>query len=359
MRNLRAFLIRFATFFRRQSHDDDFSRELDSHLAMHIDENLRRGMTPAEARRSALIKLGGITQTQQAVRDRRTLPFLETFFADLRFAARLLRKNPGFTTVAVLTLALGIGANTAIFSVVDGVLLQPLPYRNPEQLYRIREIVPQMAKSYPLLDANLPDFLIWQKQCRSFSQIAVAEATSAIHSADGPAEEIYGLRASASLLDTLGIRPELGRAFLSDEDLAGRGNVVMLSDAFWQERFHRDPGILGRKIILDGQSNTIVGVLPASFRFPKELSGPNKPLDFYKPLGGPRYYEEPLIGEFDFVAIARLQPGVTPESALAELNVLQEQIAAQAKADSGGVDLRAELFPLAGDERWRRNQIRR
>lgn len=337
--------------FIRQNHhdDDDFSRELESHLSMHIEENLRRGMTPAEARRQALIKLGGIAQTQEAVRDRRTLPFLETFFADLRFAERLLRKNPGFTAVAVLTLALGIGANTAIFSVVDGVLLQPLPYRDPQQLYRIREIVPQMAKSYPLLDANVPDFLIWQKQCRSFSQVAIAEAVPAIHTGDGPAEEIYGLRGSASLLNTLGIHPETGRPFLPEEDLTGRGNVIMLTDAFWQERFHRDPAIIGRKITLDGQSNTVVGVLPASFRFPKELSGSSKRLAFYRPLGGPRDYEEPLIGEFDFVAIARLQPGVTPDAALAELDVLQEQIAAQAKADSGGVDLRAELFPLAGE----------
>jgi predicted permease len=346
MRRARAWFVRLASLISRNRLDDDLARELESHLSLHIEENLGRGMTPAEARRHALIKLGGLTQTQQAVRDRRSLPFSEIVFSDLRFAARLLRKNPGFCAIAILTLALGIGANTAIFSVVDGVLLQPLPYRNPQQLYRIREIVPQMVKSYPLLDANLPDFLIWQRQRRSFSQVAIAEAVPAIHSGDGPAKEIYGLRGSASLLDTLGARPELGRAFLPEEDLSGRGNVVMLTDAFWQEHFHRDPAIVGRKIILDGQSNTIVGVLPASFRFPKELSGSSKRLDFYRPLGGPRYYEEPLIGEFDFVAIARLQSGVTPDSALAELNVLQQQIAAQAKADSGGVDLRAELFPL-------------
>ena len=347
MRVLGAFFLRLMGFVGRSRRDADLARELDSHLSLHIDENLRRGMTPAEARRHALIKLGGLTQTQEAVRDRPTLPFLETLFGDLHFAARLLRKSPGFTAVAVLTLALGIGANTAIFSVVDSVLLQPLPYHNPQQLYRIREIVPQMVKSYPLLDANLPDFLIWQKQCRSFSQVAIAEAIQAIHTGDGPAEEIYGLRGSSSLLDTLGIRPHQGRAFLPEEDLTGRGNVVMLTDAFWHERFHRDPGVVGRKVILDGQSNTIVGILPASFRFPKELSGSSKRLDFYKPLGGPRYYEEPLIGEFDFVALARLQPGASPESALAELNVLQQQIAVQARADSGGVDLRAELFPLA------------
>ena len=295
------------------------------------------------------MKLRRMTQTQESYRERRALPLLETLISDLRFAARLLRKNPGFSSIAVLTLALGIGANTAIFSMIDNVLLQPLPYRNPQQLYRIREIVPQMARSYPLLDANLQDFLIWQKGCHSFSQIAIAESTSVIHTGDGPAEEIYGLRASATLLDVLGIRPQQGRAFFPEEDLAGHGNVTLITDAFWQERLQRDRAVIGRKITLDGEPNTIVGVLPASFRFPKELSGSSRRLDFYKPIGGPRFYEEPLIGEFDFVAIGRLQQGVAPDKALAELNVKQEQIAAQAKADSGGMDLRAQLFPLADE----------
>ena len=295
------------------------------------------------------MKLRGMRQTEESHRGRRGLPLLETFISDLRFAARLLRKNPGFTSIAVLTLALGIGANTAIFSIIDCVLLQPLPYRNPQQLYRIREIVPQMAKSYPLLDANLQDFLIWQKHCHSFSQIAVAESTSVVHTGDGPAEEIYGLRASGTLLDVLGIRPQQGRAFFPEEDLAGHGNVTLITDAFWQERFQRDRGVIGRKITLDGEPHTIVGILPASFRFPKELSGSSRRLDFYKPIGGPRFYEEPLIGEFDFVAVARLRQGVAPDKALAELNVMQAQIAAQAKADSGGMDLRAQLFPLADE----------
>lgn len=295
------------------------------------------------------MKLQGMTQTEESCRERRGLPLLETFLSDLRFAARLLRKNPGLTSIAVLTLALGIGANTTIFSIIDSVLLQPLPYHNPQQLYRTREIVPQMAKSYPLLDANLQDFLIWQKQCHSFSQIAIAESTSVIHTGDGPAEEIYGLRASATLLDVLGIRPQQGRAFFPEEDIAGHGNVTLITDTFWQERFQRDRAVIGRKITLDGEPNTIVGVLPASFRFPKELSGSSSRLDFYKPIGGPRFYEGPLIGEFDFVAVARLQQGVTPDKALAELNVIQAQIAAQAKADSGGMDLRAQLFTLADE----------
>ncbi|HKD45997.1 MAG TPA: ABC transporter permease [Candidatus Angelobacter sp.] len=338
-----------AALFQRAQVNAEMADELRSHIQHRADDLERSGLPRAEAERRARIELGGIEQIKERVGEQLIGNWLHSVVSDCGYGLRQFRKNPSFTTVAVLTLALGIGANTAIFSVVDGVLLQPLPYRDSQELYRIREIVPQIVKSIPLLDANLQNFLIWQKQCHSFSQVAIAEAVPAIHSGDGPAEEIYGLRASASLLDTLGIRPAQGRAFLPEEDLAGHSNVVLLTDAFWRDRFHRDPSIIGRHITLDGQSNTIVGVLPSSFRFPKELSGSSKRINFYKPLGGPRDYEEPLIGEFDFVAIARLLPGVTPESAVAELNVLQEQIAAQAKAHSGGVDLRAEIFPLADE----------
>jgi predicted permease len=297
-----------------------------------------------------LIKLGGVTQTEELYRQRRGLPALEILLGDLRFALRLLRKNMGFASVAILTLALGIGANTAIFSIVDSVLLQPLAFRDPQQLYRIREIVPQMAKSYPLLDANLQDFWIWQKDCRSFDEIAIAEGSQRIYSGEGQAEEIYGLRGSANLLDLLGVRPQLGRTFLPEEDQPGRGKVVILTDSFWRSRLRGDLDVIGKTITLDQESHVIAGVLPASFHFPEELTGSGKhngsgkQVDFFEPLDGPRFYEDGLVGEFDFAAIARLKHGVTPDQALAELNVVQERIAAQAKEN---VDLRAQIFPLA------------
>lgn len=346
---LREVARRLRMLVHRRQFDADLEEEMQLHLELRQQEHLESGMTADSARAAARRQFGNVTALREKSHMAWGWEWFENLVQDVRDGLRMLRKNPGFTSVAILTLALGIGANTAIFSVINGVLLSPLPYKNPQQLYRIREIVPQMAKSYPLLDANLQDFLIWQKGCHAFSQIAIAESTSVIYTGDGPAEEIYGLRASATLLDVLGIRPQQGRAFFPEEDLAGHGNVTLITDEFWQERFQRDRAVIGRKITLDGEPNTIVGVLPAFFRFPKELSGSSRRLDFYKPIGGPRFYEEPLIGEFDFVAIARLRQGVTPNKALAELNVMQEQIAAQAKADSGGMDLRTQLFPLADE----------
>ena len=344
MRRLRAFLSRFGGLFNKDATDRELSDELQAHLRMHIDDNLRAGMSLEEARRNALIKLGGVAQTQQLYRERRGLPLLEVLFGDLRFAARLLRKNPGFTAVAILTLALGIGANTAIFSVVDSVLLQPLAFREPQQLYRIRVIIPQLAKSYPLVDANLPGFWIWQKQCHSFDAIAIVEAQDAIYSGDAEAEQIHGLRGSANLLDVLGVRPAIGRSFTPDEDQAGHGNAVVLSESLWQSRLHGDPNVIGKSITLDDEPRIIAGILPAAFHFPKELTHSSRSIDFYEPLNGPRFYEnEGLIGEFDFAAIGRLKDGVTPDQALAELNVVQERIAAEAKEN---LDLRAQIFPL-------------
>ena len=345
---LRQWFHRFRSLFNRAQFDKDLDSEIAAHLQLAIDENLQRGLSPAEARRQALLRFGGPQQAKEQHRDARGLPFLDTLFQDLRFAFRMLRKSPGFTAIAVLTLALGIGANTAIFSVVNSALLRPLAYREPQQLYLVREIVPQLAKFAPEMDANLPDFRIWQKQVHSFADVAVAEATTAGLTGSGEPEMIRGVRASANIFDVLGTQPALGRTFLSEEDDSGRGHVVILTDAFWRARFQADPSVLGKTMVLDGVPNQIVGVLPASFRFPYALGGVNRTarLAFFQPLNGPKSYEQDLIGEFDFNAVARLKPGVTPEQALAELNVVQALIAKQANEN---VDLLAALHPLEAE----------
>ncbi|HUJ32922.1 MAG TPA: ABC transporter permease [Candidatus Acidoferrum sp.] len=324
-------------------------REMDAELRFHIDayaeDLIRSGMPRAEALRRARVEFGGVESAKEECREARGVHFIETVVQDLRYGFRALRKSPGFAAVAILTLALGIGANTAIFSVVNSALLRPLAYSDPQQLYLVREIVPQIARFYPWLEANLPDFRIWRQQVHSFSDVAIAEETSVDLTGSGEPEVIHGVRASANIFAVLGARPALGREFFPEEDDAGRGHVVILTDGFWRRRFHADPFAVGKVLTLDGVPHEIVGVLPATFRFPPALGGVSSAhsQDFFQPLNGPKFYEQDLIGEFDFAAVARLRPGVTSEQALAELNLVQAQIAKQANT---GADLRAALLPL-------------
>ena len=271
---------------------------------------------------------------------------MPTIVQDLRYGLRILRKSPAFTSAVVASLALGIGANTAIFSLVNSVLLQPLSFRDSKQLYAIHEIIPQWENSAPVLDANLPDFQIWQKESRSFDAITIAESTSMILSGAGEPELVRGTRASANLLELLGVRPALGRSFLPEEDQPDRGHAAILTDSFWRTRFHSDQSVVGRSIMLDGTPYTVVGVLPKSFVFPGGVNGLSTRSQLLTPLNGPKYYEQDLIGEFDFTAIGRLKSGVTAGQALAELNLIQVRIAKQAHAD---VDLRAEIAPLQSE----------
>src|SRR5262250_2012296 len=156
---------------------------------------------------------------------------MNTLLRDLRYALRMLRQDPGFAVVAVLTLALGIGATTAVFSIVNSALLHPLAYRDPQQLYLVREIVPQLAKFYPTVSANLSDFHIWQKRVNAFEDVAIAESTSADLTGQGQPQVLRGVRASANIFSVLGIQPALGRGFRPEEDETGRGHVLILTDA--------------------------------------------------------------------------------------------------------------------------------
>jgi putative ABC transport system permease protein len=270
-----------------------------------------------------------------------------TVLQDIRYSVRLLLKSPGFTAVAILTLALGIGANTAIFSIVNSVLLRPLAYRDPQRLYLIREIIPQFSKFYSSVPANAANFLIWQRDCKSFDQIAIVEARSMSFTGTEDPKEVPGAQGSANLFTVLGIQPMLGRLFYSEEDQPGRDHVLVLSNSFWRAEFHSDPKIIGKTIALDAAPYEVVGVLPPSFHFPKEeglgsLTRFGTKTEFFKPLGIDTTHMG-LVGDFDYAAIARLKPGVTREEALAELNVVQAQIA---KQSGQNVDLLADLVPL-------------
>src|SRR5579864_7524359 len=266
---------------------------------------------------------------------------------DLRYAGRLLRKDWGFYGIAIATLALGIGANTAIFSVVDGVILRPLAYRESQQLVVIHEIVPKFSNIAPLIPVNAMHFLEWQKTAHSFSQMALLGEITFNLTGSGEPERIPAARVSPSLFPMLGIQARLGRTFLNEEDQAGNDRVVVLNEDLWKRRFGADPNVIGRKIVLNGNPHEIVGVLPASFHFPKmnqlfAMTMRGEQPEIWKPFGL-RDDEKDEMGDFNYVCIARLGPGVSSSQALSELNVIQGNITGRL---SETVELRAALVLL-------------
>jgi predicted permease len=332
---------------RRSQMESEMDAELRFHIQTYSEDLVRSGIPRQEALRRATLEFGGAEKIKEECRDARGANFFESLLQDLRYGLRTLRKAPTFAMIAILTLALGIGATTAMFSIVNAVLLRPLAYRQPGQLYIIREGIAEMAQFYPSFPANLNDFLRWQSQCRSFEQIAIVKPAGKILTGAGDSEEIHGGLGSANLLDVLGVQPQLGRPFLADEDRPGNDHVVILTDSFWRGHFHGDSSLIGRSITLDGQPDVVVGILPPTFRFPKSaqlgaLTDFGSQIDFFKPLGlDPTKFG--LLGDFDYAAIGRLKPGVSPQQALAELNIVQAQIAKDAKEN---VELHAELWPL-------------
>src|SRR5215510_5001615 len=258
LRQLRGWLMRLFGLFHRKRREREFAEELESHLAMHIEDNLRAGMSPEEARRTAIVKLGGVTQVQELHSEQRGLPMLETLFHDLRFGVRMLFKNPGFTLIAVVTLALGIGANTAIFSVVNAVLLRALPYPEPGRLVRFWET--NLGRGWLEFSASAPNFMYWRKQQSVCEQIAAYEFNSLNFTGVGEPERVSALGVTADFFSVLGVAPAHGRNFLPEEEQSGRNYVAILSDGLWRRRFGADPNLIGRQIQLSGESYTVVGV---------------------------------------------------------------------------------------------------
>ncbi|HEY1336026.1 MAG TPA: ABC transporter permease [Bryobacteraceae bacterium] len=266
----------------------------------------------------------------------------------MRYALRTLVHDRAFAAITVLSLAIGIGANAAIFSMVNGVLLQPLPYRDPGRLVDISQFIPKFAKQYPVLPVNVGILMEWRKQSKSFESIAAARTAGTNLTGAGEPEVLTIARVSANMFPLLGVQPRLGRAFTENEDAAGQDRVVILADGLWRRRFHADSAVIGRKILLDGIPFQVVGVLPPDFAFPQEshfaaLSAPVSP-DVYRPLG----YEPadlPIhMGDFNYWAVGRLRPGVSLASAQAEMNVIEAGISSRIPEN---FDLHAILAPFA------------
>jgi putative ABC transport system permease protein len=260
--------------FKSRGLDDDFDREVAAHLALLTADNIGRGMTPDEARRAAVVRFGGPMQIKEQQHDDRGLPFVETTLQDIRYAVRSLMRTRSFSIVAIATLAVGIGAGTAVFGIASAVLLRPLPYHNPERLVRVFETNP--LKGWARNIASPANYADWRKQNTVFTDIAAYEQFSS--NGSGAADvfltgvgEPQGLKAmgvTGTLLDVLGTRPLMGRTFTDDETFEGRARVVVLSYGLWQSAFAGDPAIIGRKISLSGRTYDVVGVMPREFFFP-------------------------------------------------------------------------------------------
>ena len=264
MRPLRAFLLRLVGSFRPGT---DARDEMEAHLEMQVDENIRRGMTPDAARRDALMQSGGLTRGGEAVHEQHGLPWLQETLRDVRFALRALRHNPVYTLVAIMTLALGVGANTAIFSVVRGVVLRPLPYREPERIVSLTSTIGERESS-----VSVPDFLDWRRQAQSMQGITASYTGTqeTVLTGSGEPERLTQVRVSANAFDVLGMPPLLGRGFAEGEDDPGAPRVALLHEDFWRRRFGSDSSIVGRTLIFDGFPTTIIGIAPRALRWPAE-----------------------------------------------------------------------------------------
>jgi len=259
---------------------------------------------------------------------------MQTLWQDLRYAARSLRRMPGFAVAAVVTLALGIGATTSIFSIVDAVILRPLAYRDPNRLYVVHEVIPAIAATTPLVPVNALHFQEWRAAARSFEEMALIGPLNVELTGNAEPERIPAARVSPGLFGMLGVQPQIGRTFLLEEDQQGRDRVVVLGDELWRRRFAANPAIVGRVIQLDGDAHTVIGVLPAGFSLPKlsHLYGVSAAADqpqLWKPFAA-RPGELTLVSAYNHICIAKLKPGVSPGAARAELNTIQANIMRQA-----------------------------
>jgi predicted permease len=316
--------------------DQEFEHELDAHLDMLADENVRRGMSPEEARRAARIRLGGQTQLKETNRELHGLPALETFLQDTRYAFRMLRKNPGFTAVAVLTLALGIGANTAIFSVVYAMLLKPLPYSHPEQLLTVFEAQPQAGVN--ATGWSYANFAELREQNRIFSDMAGSQQHQLTLTGRGEPSVVNTSVVTPELFSVFGQRPIVGRPFYPEDGKPGAPAAVILSENLWRGSFGADPKVIGSSINLDKRSFTIVGVMPAVFRFPILTASEQ----LWIPL-----VQDPLFGSWMdrrgghwLQVTGRLKPGVSMTQAQAELDAIGARLAKEFPAENDGWTIR-------------------
>jgi predicted permease len=325
---------------RREAVIGDIDEEMRLHLQMVVEENVERGMPPEEARRAALRSFGNFDKVRDRAWEVRGGGVVEAFLQDIRYGARLLARNKGFTTVAVLTLALGIGANTAIFSVVNELLLRPLPYPGAERIVMLWEISPEGRHQNPTSFAN---FLSWREQSTAFESMAAFSDYRLNLTGDGDPEEVTVQIASPELFRVLRVEPILGRGLRPEDALPGAPDVAVLSHGLWQRRFGGDPRLVGKAITVNGTPFTVVGILPAGFEWHmKQKSRTGRPAEIWMALTTPTE-GPPLTGRSRSV-VARLKPGASVTQAEAEMKAIQARIALALPERNKGTG--AEVIPL-------------
>jgi len=322
----------------RGQKERDLDEEIRAYAAILEDEHAARGLPPEEARRQALIEVGGMEQVKEHVREVRTGALLETVGQDVRYGVRTLARTPGFTVAAVLALALGIGATTAIFSVVDAVLLRPLPYDRPDRL-----AVVLTRGTGPVAPGN---FLDWRRDASSFERMGAAEAWGTNLGGDGRPEHVEGVRVTSDIFPLLGVQPQLGRTFSADEDQAGRGQVVVLGHRLWQRRFGADAAVVGRSITLDGVPHVVVGVMPKGFEFPPFWA---TGAELWAPL--PLAERAGSRNGQSLRTFARLAPGASLEKARAEMATITGRLEREYPGTNRNVVVRGLDDIVVGDVR--------
>jgi predicted permease len=333
--------------FRKERVEGELDEELRGFLEMAAEEKMKQGMNRKDALRAVRLEQGNLEVTKEAVRSADWASFVETCWQDLRFAARMLRKNPGFSALAIATLALCIGANTGVFSLMDAVILRPLAYPEVQRLFAVHEVVPAFSQFAPPVPVNAMHFQEWRKSVHSFDQIALLGGIKLNLTGEGDPERIAAARVTPNLFPLLGIQTQLGRTFLDEEDHSGKDHVVILNHSLWTRRLGADPNVIGRKIILDGEPYEVIGVLRQNLHFPKlsqlyAMSISEERPEIWKPFAV-RDDELEAMGDFNYACIARVRPGFTESQALSELNAVEASIAEKAPEKE---QLLAKLVPL-------------
>jgi putative ABC transport system permease protein len=328
--------LRLRSLFRRRRADLDLDEELHDHVALKTKDYIAKGMAPQEARRAALIELGGFEQTKEECRDMRKINWLQDFIQDVRYGLRMMRKSPGFTAVAILTLALGIGANSAVFSAIDAVLLRPLPFPDGDQLMRISQYNPKVrGGSNPFVaPVRLED---WNRMNSAF-QALTGYYTEDDSETSGPIPEKITIGfVAARFLQVWGVAPEFGHDFTPEGEHSTGFSEALISNRYWRQRFGGNPDVLGKNLRIFKSSITVIGVMPASFIYPD----PDVDVWLYVPIGGPYTLSR---DDTWYTVIGRLKKGVTLEQARANLATVQAQLGKQfPKPDA---DISVKIQPL-------------